>query len=294
MPKKTCTKQEQMTNVLLLGQFADFIADHWMAGYQHAYPITRHRAWNNWRARQTGQNAPWSCDSLAQAAERWCWTTLDDESSFADLATELQQAIIAGDEVRAERLCYRIYRWGGVARTPGDRSRTWIRQASEKGHLTAALQDAVDLLSPGSTQALSRFNDDDLLMTSATTKLYAAAATDGRIAIYDGRVGAALGLLARQFLEARRIDSLPEVLHFMWGAPQSPAQAAARTRDPSTPRHTFRQLPNGVRSHQVRAELSRRANVLFQAVTDRLAERDVQVDFLDLERALFMIGYCVR
>lgn len=287
-------KQEQMTNVLLLGQFADFIADHWIAGYPHTYPITRHRAWDNWRARHTGQNAPWSCDSLAQAAERWCWTTHDDEPSFAELATELQQAIIARDEARAERLCYRIYRWGGVARKHDDRSRTWVRQGFEKGHLTAALRDAVDLLSPRSTQTLGRFNDDDLLMTSATTKLYAAAATDGRVAIYDGRVGAALGLLARQFLEARRIDSLPDVLHFMWGAPQSPAQAAARTRDPSTPCHTFRSLPNGVRSHQVRAELSRRVNLLFQAITDRLSERNLQATFLDLERALFMIGYCVR
>lgn len=287
-------KEERIQDILLLGQFADFIAERWTAGYQHTYPTTRHRAWNSWRARHGGQNLPWLCESLAQAAQHWCWTSLDDETSFAELAKKLQQAIAAGDETLAEQLCYDIYRWGGVALEPTDCSRIWVRQACQNGHLTKDLGDAVSLLSPASAQALDRFNQKDLLMTSATTKLYAAAAEDDRVAIYDGRVGAGLGLLARQFLEARQIEFVPDVLHFLWGPPRTPAQERARTRDPSTARHRFRQLPNGARSHRVRAELSRRTNVLFQAVADRLVERRTPVTFLELERALFMIGYCVR
>lgn len=287
-------KREQISDVLLLGEFADFVAERWVAGYQHAYPVTRHRVWNNWRALHDARDLPWSCDSLAQAAQRWCWATSDDELSFNDLAARLQQAIATGDETLAEQLCYDIYRWGGVALKPTDPSRAWVRKASQGGNLTESLRDAVSLLSPASTQALDRFNKDDLLMTSATTKLFAGAAAEGRVAIYDGRVGAGLGLLARQFLEARQIDVVPDVLHFLWGPPRTPAQAAARTRDPSTARHTFLQLPNGARSHQVRAGLSRRTNVLFQAITDRLAQRSTPVTFLELERAFFMIGYCVR
>lgn len=287
-------KREHIDDAFLLGQFADFIAERWISGYPHRYPITQHPAWNDWRALHGGQNVSWSCDSLGQAAQRWCWTTHPDEPSFSRLATGLQRAIAARDEGQAEDLCYRIYRWGGVGRKPTDRSRIWVRQASEKGWLTAALHDAVSLLSPVCTESLSRFKEDDLLMTSATTKLYTAAAVDGRVAIYDGRVGAALGLLGRQFLEARNIESVPDVLHFMWGPPQTPAQAAARTRDPSTASHRFSQLPNGAASHQVRAELSRRTNVLFQAIADRLAGRDTPVTFLGLERAMFMVGYRVR
>jgi len=283
-----------MQDVLLVGQFADFIAERWRTGYQHTYPITRHRAWNSWRARHGGQNLPWSCESLSQAAQHWCWTSAGGKFSFADLAQGLQNAIATGDESLAGQLCHDIYGWGGVALKPADRSRTWVRQASQKGELTKALRDAVSLLSPDSALPLDRFNDHDLLMTSATTKLYAAATAAGNVAIYDGRVGAGLGLLARQFLEVRRIDRVPDVLHFLWGPPRTAAQARARTRDPSTACHAFRQLPNGARSHRIRAELSRRTNVLFQAVTDRLGQRQTPVTFLELERALFMIGYCVR
>jgi hypothetical protein len=287
-------KGKRMQDVLLVGQFADFIAERWRTGYQHTYPITRNRAWNSWRDRHGGQNLAWSCESLSQAAQHWCWTSSIDKFSFADLAQGLQKAIAAGDETLAGQLCHDIYGWGGVALKPTDQSYAWVQQAAQKGELTKALRDAVSLLSPESTLPLNRFNDDDLLMTSATTKLYAAAAADGNVAIYDGRVGAGLGLLARQFLEVRQIGFVPDVLHFLWGPPRTAAQARARTRDPSTACHVFRQLPNGARSHGVRAELSRRTNALFQAVTDRLLERHTPVTFLELERALFMIGYCVR
>jgi hypothetical protein len=283
-------KPESIDDALLLSQFAELIADHWTSGFRHSYSITRHQAWDGWRALHHGRDVPWSCDSLAQAAARWCWT----KSSFAELADGLRQAIIAHDETAAEQLCYRIYLWGGVARTASDRSRVWVREAAAGRRLITALTDAVALLSPDAMQSLDRFNADDLLMTSATTKLYAAAATDGRVAINDGRVGAALGLLARKFLEARRIDQVPDILHFMWGPPQGAKQAAARTRDPSSERHAFRQLPYGSASHRVRAELSRRTNALFQAVIERLAGRKIHATFLELEQALFMIGYCVR
>jgi hypothetical protein len=287
-------KQEPLDNALLLGEFAEFIAERWLSGYPRTYPITRHRAWNSWRARHGGQSIPWRCDSLSQAAQHWCWTESETEPSFSDLANRLQAAIATRDESEAEQLCYRIYRWGGVDRKPGDHSHIWVRKAAEAGRLSTDLEEAVALLSPSCTRPLDRFNANDLPMTSATTKLFAAAAIDGRVAIYDSRVGAGLGLLAKQFLEARGIDGVPEVLHFRWGAAQSPAQNAARTRDPSGANHVFLALPTGPYAHRPRADLSRRTNVLFQAVIERLAARAVTATVLELERALFMIGYRVR
>lgn len=283
-----------MDDASLLGQFAEFIAERWRSGYPHTYAITRHPAWNSWRTRHDGRSVPWQCDSLSQAAQRWSWTESKNEPSFSELAAGLQTAITARDEAEAEQLCYRIYRWGGVDRRPGDHSHAWVRKAAREGHLSTDLEDAVALLSPSCTRPLDRFNAHDLPMNSATTKLYAAAAVDGRVAIYDSRVGAGLGLLARQFLEARGIDGVPDVLHFRWGAAQSPAQNAARTRDPSSTNHVFLALPTGAHAHRPRAGLSRRTNILFQLVIDRLAGRATAASFLELERALFMIGYRVR
>ena len=287
-------KHEDIEQISLIGQFAGFIAARWTSGFPHSYPITKHPAWNRWRARHGGVNAPWSCNSLSQAAEFWCWTYNPKEPSFSALAQALQGAIATGDEALAEQVCWRIYRWGGVARKPNDHSAVWLRQAAQEARLTGALRDAVTLLSPGCTKALDRFNAEDLPMTSATTKLYAAAASGGEVAIYDGRVGAALGLLARQFLESRQIAGVPDALCFMWGSPQAAEQKAARTRDPSDASYRFLELPNGPGSHRVRAALSRRTNLLVREVVELLAAQGITATPLELERSLFMVGYCVR
>lgn len=286
--------KNNLTDTELLGKFADFLAARWLSGYHHHYEITTHPAWHAWRARHAGLSPRWSCSSLSEAAANWCWTSPVDSFPFGDLANALQQAIACNNQALALDLCLQIFKWGGVARRPHDASRVWVIREAAAERLTTNLAAAVALLLPEEVASLERFNLSDLLMNSATTKLYAAAATNGQVAIYDGRVGAALGLLARQFLEEQDIDSVPECLLFSWGPPQSPAQVAARTRDPSSVRYAFKQLPNGARSHLPRARLSRLTNKLFDEVCKRLAATGSVASFLDLERALFMIGYRVR
>lgn len=282
------------TDHAMLEIFAAFIADRWTSHYPHGYDITHHSAWHDWRTRHDGRSVPWSCTSLADAARNWCWTAPAGQPSFAWLAEQLQLAIATDDQALALDICLKIYKWGGVAKKEKDASRVWVTQLAAAGQLTSDLATAVALLAPSASQSLARFHAADLLMTSATTKLYAAAATDGQVTIYDGRVGAALGLLARQFLELHDIDHVPPTLQFMWGPPQSPAQMAARTRDASSDRHKFSQLPNGSRSHLPRAHLSRVTNRLLNAVRMQLAAAGVTASLLDMERALFMIGYRVR
>lgn len=274
-------------------QFAEFIADRWLSGFDHTYDITRHRAWDMWRALNGGRNVPWACTSLSQAAQHWSWSE-SDGPSFSELASLLQAAIEAGDDASAATCCYSIFKWGQVAREPDDPSRQWVRERARAGTLCADLLAAVRLLSPGSPGPLDRFNIGDLWMNSATTKVYAAADPHGQTAIYDGRVGAALGMLARQFLERQGLTEVPGELAFMWGAPQSAKQVALRTRDPSSEHHVFKKLPNGKYSHRPRAELARRANMLFRRVTDILACHGTLSTTLELERACFMVGYRVR
>ena len=275
-------------------QFADFLASRWQGGFFHSYEITRHAAWHTWRAHHGGLIVPWSSGTLAQAAQNWSWTETPSLPTFAELASALQQAIMRQDQMRAQQVCFDLFIWGNVARRADDASRVWVKRQAAAGTLTDSLAQAVALLSPSAQTSLAPFHQDGLLMNSATTKLYAAAARDGRVAIYDSRVGAALGLLARQFLEEQDVEGVPESLHYRWGPPQSKAQVAARTRDPSTARHVFLQLPNGAHSHGIRAALSRRANQLFEAVCRRLRQQGQRCTFLDLERALFMVGYRVR
>ncbi|MEH6433832.1 hypothetical protein [Massilia sp. DD77] len=276
-----------------INQFARFLADRWIAGLEHRYDITRHRAWNTWRALNGGRSIPWTCTSLSQAAQHWSWRE-PPRKPFSDLAHALQMAMAADDDAAAAACCHDIFEWGDVARDADAPSRQWVADRARAGRLCNDLHAAVHLLAPGSTAPLDRFTAGNLWMNSATTKLYAAADPVAQTAIYDGRVGAALGMLARQFLEEQKVNSVPAELAFMWGAPQSASQAALRTRDPSTERHVFRKLPNGVRSHRPRAELGRNVNTLFGRVIEILAERGLKASMLELERACLMIGYRLR
>lgn len=119
-------------------------------------------------------------------------------------------------------------------------------------------------------------------MNSATTKLYAAADPSGCGLIFDGRVGAALCLLVRERLRRRGTAVVPPDLEFFWG----PAQNDLKSRNPSRVPYRFRNI-NSV-SNVVRAQASRRANVLAEAFGKRTG-----VDARTFETALFMIGYCV-
>lgn len=278
----------------LFDQFADYIAERWTADFPHDYEITTHAAWQPWRRQNGAPVSRWWCDSLAEAASRWSWTENTEQVPFHALARALQTAIAQDDNRAAEEYCLLIFKWGGVARKPNDASRRWVKQQAAAGTLCASLAAAVALLRTGAPGSFARFNSADLPMNSATTKLFAAADPAAQVVIYDGRVGAALALLSRHFLEGRGADAVPPELSFMWGASQSAAQAAARSRDPSSERHRYPKLPYGATSHRARAELSQRTNTLFVAVIARLRERGIAVTSLALERAMFMVGYRVR
>jgi hypothetical protein len=159
------------------------------------------------------------------------------------------------------------------------------------GTLKARIRAAVELLKPTSSASLERFDDDDLLMNSAMTKVYAAADPSGDVVMYDSRVGAALGLLARRYLEQDQIAEVPPALLYHWGPARG--QGKAQSRNPSTETYRFPQLPNGAGSNRPRAEVSRRANRLLRDVRSRLATMEVPITALQLERALFMVGYRV-
>lgn len=306
----------------LLEEFVDFLAEHWSenppplhpgpgpdiegaivpaemptgCSYRpwHWFPITRHACWKPWKA--GGQStcslalpgqartAHWWCASLREASEHYSWTH-SPHGTFPSLGAKLRGEMVLGNIQAVASTCHKIYDWGGVGRDPTGTSRMWVDNHAAAGTLIAALECAVALLQPGATTLGGfAFQGVDMPMNSATTKLFAAADPAGAILIFDGRVGAALCLLARRFLELRGVAGpVPLDLVFYWG----PHASIPGIRDPSTPQFSFRNI-NQVSNLQ-RSQASQRANRVAQ-----LLQAKAGVAPEDLERALFMVGYTVN
>jgi hypothetical protein len=262
----------------------------------HWYSITSHRCWKNWKA--GGQStfslalpgpareSLWWCASLKEASQHYSWTA-SPHGTFVSLSSKLRAAMSASHQSVVATLCHQILDWGGVAHSASNASRLWIDSQASGQSLINALQHAVSHLNPkGAPLTRFDFGGIDLPMNSATTKLFAAADPNNATLIFDGRVGAALCLLVRRFLEVRAVTKptqhVPTELLFYWG----PHITKKGLRDPSTSQYTFRNI-NQV-SGLERAQASQRANAVAQRLYVR---KSIAPD--DLERALFMIGYSV-
>jgi hypothetical protein len=160
------------------------------------------------------------------------------------------------------------------------------------GALVASLCHAAQLLHPASTSSLAAFDGRQLLMNSAMTKVYAAVDTQS-VVMYDGRVGAALGLLARLFLHSAQQSAVPQDLAFLWG--QAQGAGKANLRNPSAGPYNFKSLYASSVTNQVRADVSRLTNRILAATSGLILQQGrCTVTVHDLEKALFMIGYRVR
>jgi len=261
----------------------------------HSYQITKHKAWDPWKAGFPGgtsyQRAPrstrlahWWCDSLRQASRHYSWVDVPGRG-FSALSRDLQIAMAAGNAIATADICTEIFKWGGVGQR-GESDR-WLR--SKGKHIIADIKDAVTLLSPGSTASLAHFDGHRLRMNSAMTKIYAAADPAQQVIIYDGRVGAALCLLLRHHLKRIRAPGVPVDLDLLWGAARVSrnAPAAANRRDPSDLTFTFGELNGYGITDERRAHVCRVASAILHTAIRESPVRDI-------ENALFMIGYAVR
>jgi hypothetical protein len=133
------------------------------------------------------------------------------------------------------------------------------------------------------------------MMNSGFTKIYALFIDD--FIIYDGRVGAALGLMVREFCEESRLRGVPKELEFAWGRGKTTTYepSSLNRRNPSNARYVFPELSNNPRRH---LENNIRANWLLRDILNRTKSKfgklDQDLQMLALESALFMIGDDVR
>ena len=134
-------------------------------------------------------------------------------------------------------------------------------------------------------------NFDNIHMNAGYTKIYSLLLDN--FIIYDGRVGAALGLLVRFFLEENHYDSIPQSLNFAFGLPKisHANKQELLKRNPSNHRFVFGALANNSKRH---IENNIRANWLLNKVTVESNFSTTSNPLRSLEAALFMIGYDVR
>lgn len=266
---------EEMRGLLPVGNTA-------AAGLLHSYRISHSSHWKPWKGRIASTVYHWWCHSLQEAFLHYTWPDSPKPNSFQCIAARLRKALAVHDQAAARQACLAIFHWGGVARRSADKSLAWVEDQYQQKTLCQSIMRAVQLLQPGSAHGLAAFDGKKLLMNSAMTKVYAAA-DPNNIIIYDGRVGAALGLLTRYWLLRAGAPSVPADLAFRWGVGRSDVN-----RNPSQGAFKFSKLNSA--QCQIWANQVLLAGGLLQQV---MIFNPSIGSIAELEKALFMIGFNV-
>ena len=155
-------------------------------------------AWGDRRNRDR-----WSCNGLRDAFLKYRWnreTWAVNKTKLDVFRRELRAAVQAEDVSSVVIVCENVLRWGGVPQ----HNVAYLHR--RRPVLVRELQHVRDLLSRNRTPSerdQCREPDNpatECRMNAGFVKIYSLLCD--YCVIYDGRVGAALGLLARQFCEA--------------------------------------------------------------------------------------------
>ena len=243
--------------------------------------------------RRTGNR--WSCDSLTDAFRQYRWNRESwhqNKTRLDSYRRDLREAVGDDDVDRAADACERILRWGGVwARNGAYLRRRRSSLLDELRHLQAVIDG-------DHTPSASEMRWDvsataaECRMNAGFVKIYSLLCD--HCVIYDGRVGAALGLLVRQFREHKGRTTVPRCLAFAFGSPKEALDARyPKLRDPSRNGLRFPRLRPSSPHHT--AQLMR-ANWFLRSIleTGAWAASPGEDGFHELAAGLFMVGYDLR
>ena len=228
-------------------------------------------------------------NSLEDAYKRYWWNKKNYKEN-KKILDELKNKIKAfhnkkdKDPDQCYELIKEVFKWGGVWHV----NKKGVSKVENKDHLIK-LEDAIKEMNSQNPD-LDVFDKERSRMNAGYTKYYSLACKD--VIIYDGRVGAALGLIARKFCEDRNKNKVPSELNFRWG----PARNSELNRDPSESNYKFIKFNANDRKH---AESNIRANwIIVEALERAKSEKpditwasDKEIDIRMIEAALFTIGY---
>ncbi len=240
----------------------------------------------------------WECNSLYSAFENYDWvfnykhhinnqkkagrTFAQSDKLLKNLSSELRKSIQNNDNESCRSYCLETLQWGGVF----NHNSTRILNLEEE--LVQNLELVVEKLNP---EYVNTGNDHgEIIMNAGFTKIYSLLIDD--FIIYDGRVGAALGILVRKFCEQTGLLKIPKELFFAFGNSKTGMKGIQNRRNPSTRDHEFPRLDNSFKKH---TDNNIRANWLLKEIMDKTQSKFNTVQKEDqlraFEAALFMIGY---
>lgn len=223
---------------------------------------------------------------LADAFEQYTWNREDyaaNRSCLDEISSSFSKAFDQPGSARRQALIQAIekcMKWGLGGRAVEQN----VRWACDREH-------CIDDLLRGAVREIAaeepdfRLFADKYRMNSGYTKVYSLICADA--VIYDGRVGAAMGLLVRHYCARLQANEVPPELRFPWGVARG-----GLNRDPSRDCLSFPRLRNDGAFH---AEWNVKANwALAEAVRKSAATWCSGNDGLRrVEAALFMLGYQV-
>lgn len=217
----------------------------------------------------------------------------DNADCLNQLRDSLNKAIKDDDAEACYKSCIHVLEWGGVSNRP-------VAETIKQKHNIAVLPQYLSAISeylksdPSDDLIFKFFKDGvsySLQVDSGTTKIYSLLSETW--AIYDGRVGSALGLLVSKWANDCGIDlmEVPELLRFSYGHGHV-------SRNPNPPNQRVFPLMNNQGDQRLKHNLY--ANWLIQGV---LSQPEMDRAFGQLgghgvqarafEAALFMLGYAV-
>lgn len=253
---------------------------------------------HTWVDRKSGASRRFSGLHDAFRQYRWNGRSWDDNKQELDwLRRRLREAVRRGDVESVVGACEDILKWGGVAA----HNVRWLNcrrpvLIAELQHVQAVLSrnrypSKRDLcIDPGGTAPECRM--PECRMNAGFVKIYSLLCD--YCVIYDGRVGAALGLLVRQFCEAAERAGVPANLRFAYGSPkEAPGAKHPKVRNPSRGCLRFPRLRPDSRFH---TEQVMRANWLLRRALEinPHAFSAGEEGFQELAAGLFMVGYDLR
>jgi hypothetical protein len=183
----------------------------------------------------------WSCTSIYNAFERYSWpftyinlignrqdavngtTFTDSKRALEAIEAHLKKSIANESEIETFHACKMVLDWGGVLSRgrKGKTNEDKLSEIKEKFGLVNYLSQAKDLLALNTASTSGSFtvtgpkNETSvLLMNSGFTKIYSILVDN--FVIYDGRVGAGLGLLVSQF-KSQSSSANIDALMFAYG-----------------------------------------------------------------------------
>ncbi len=239
----------------------------------------------------------WRCNSIYNAFENYKWrfnctlpngktisgdTYRECEEILTNISSGLINALEQGNQSLLKAYCISTLQWGGVLRSNKEKIENMENALEYFSSTTCALD-------PYTVSLSDTF--EGILMNSGFTKIYSLMIKD--FIIYDGRLGAALGLLVRKYLEENNINTVPSELKFAYGNPKTNSydKDELSKRNPSKDGYKFPLLTNNSKLHVVN---NLRANwIVFEAAKQSKFSTH-NSPMRALESALFMIGYDIR